>query len=597
MAKRPNPSPMDPVTGYARAVVDGQIVASRLVRQACQRHLGDLSRQAEKGLTWKADEAVKAIEFFREVLYLPENTDAGDTAGGIDVKSAEPQPFELQPWQAFIVGSVFGWYTVTGFRRFREAYIETAKGSGKTPLGAGMMLYLLIADGERGAQVFLAAVTRDQANLAWHDVVAMVDASPELRELLKDGRYAGELRVPEDGSFLKPVSSEKRGLDGKRVHGALVDELHEHPSPIVVNKMRAGTKGRRNALIVKTTNSGFDRTSVCWYHHEHSRKVLDGSVVNDAWFAFVCGLDPCESCITAGRWFPSEECEHCDDWKVEGPHWLKANPNLGVSLPWQYVRERVAQAIAKPDEVSDVLRFNFCVWTQGVSRAIDMGRWAICPAFPSASELAGALCFGCLDLGETDDFSAFGRLYVLKDGRVAIKMRYWLPESALVRFPDRPYQQWQREGLLAITDGDETDFAQVRAEILTECRTHGVVSLFYDTRSARQLAQELKGEGVDVVPIPQGWALNEAIKRTLSLVVDGMLCHEHEADPILPWMASNTVLQENQQTGFKRIAKDRSPEKIDGIAALVTGVEGALVRREREPEKTYEVVIYGGRRR
>ena len=130
-----------------------------------------------------------------------------------------------------------------------------------------MLLYLLVADGERGAQLFLAAVTRHQADVAWRDALAMVDASPHLRALLD--RRANNLAVEEDGSFLRPVSSEKRGLDGKRVAGALVDELHEHPNGIVVNKMRAGTKGRRNAMIIKATNSGFNRTSVCFQHHTY----------------------------------------------------------------------------------------------------------------------------------------------------------------------------------------------------------------------------------------------------------------------------------------------------------------------------------------
>jgi phage terminase large subunit-like protein len=178
----------------------------------------------------------------------------------------------LQPFQQFIVGSLFGWWTVQGFRRFREAYIETAKGSGKTPSAPGSCSICWWPMASAAPRCFSPRSPVSRRGIAWRDVLAMVDASPELRAAARrlDGR-ANELNVVEDGSFLKPVSSEKRGLDGKRVHGALVDELHEHATPVVVNKMRAGTKGQRNALIVKTTNSGFDRTSVCWHHHEHSR--------------------------------------------------------------------------------------------------------------------------------------------------------------------------------------------------------------------------------------------------------------------------------------------------------------------------------------
>ncbi len=585
----PNEIP-DPISVYARAVVAGTVVVSRLVKQACARHLQDVDRQSGLGLEWRPEYANRAIDFFAEVLCLPENTDAGELAQERE-EATEPRPFVLEPWQAFIVGSCFGWYTKQGFRRFREAYIETAKGSGKTPLGAGMMLYLLVADGQRGAQVFLAAVTREQSGYAWRDVLAMVDASQELKDLFGEGRRAAQLLVEEDGSFLKPVSSEKRGLDGKRVHGALVDELHEHATPIVVTKMRAGTKGMRNALIVKTTNSGFDRTSVCWHHHEYSRKVLDGTVQNESWFAFIAGLDPCQACLDSGKWFPSDDCEDCDQWHTEGPHWLKANPNLGVSLPWQYIRERVAQAKGMPSEVSDVLRFNFCVWTHGTSRAIDMGRWAACQPMPSDEELLGADCFGCLDLGETDDFSAWGRIWLLPDGRVAVKLRYWVPEIALERYPTRPYEQWKRAKILTVTDGDVTDYSKIRDAILADYKADGIQAVFYDTRTARETSQILAAEGLNMIQMIQGFQLNEAIKKLLELVVSGMLCHG--TDPILSWMASNAVLLTNGK-GERRIDKQRSSEKIDGIAALVMGIEGAIVRRERPPEKEFQMIFVGG---
>lgn len=570
----------DPVTQYARQAVAGEVVVSRLVRQACQRHLDDLSRADAGGLVWKPEMAQRVIDFFAEVLVLPENTDADETVD-VDAPASEPRPFVLQPWQQFIVGSLFGWYTAKGFRRYREALIETAKGSGKTPLCAGILLYMLVADGELGAQVYMAATTRDQARLAFVDAERMVDASPDLKAILD--RTVNNLAYPESGSFLRAISAERRGLDGKRVHGAMADELHEHPTPIVVNKMRAGTKGRRNALILKPTNSGFDRMSVLWQHHEYSRKVLDGTVQNDAWFAFICGLDPCPACVEQGKWFPSDECATCDDWKTEGPHWLKANPNLGVSLPWQYVRERVTQARDMPSEVSDVLRFNFCVWTQGASRAVDMGRWTGCAQFDDA-ELVGVDVYGGLDLGESDDLSAWARLYLLPDGRVAVKMRYWIPDAAIERFPNRPYTEWQRRQMLTVTEGDVTDYDRVEADILADCKADGVLAIAYDPRSAMALAQRLQGAGVQMVKTTQGFSLHEAIKKFLELVASGQLAHNR--DPILAWMASNVVLVTGTK-GEKRLAKEKSPEKIDGIAAVVTGIDWGIVRRERAQSSVY----------
>ncbi len=568
----------DPVTSYATEVVAGRIVASRLVVLACRRHLADLEQQFEKGLVWHQERAQDVVDFFAEVLFLPDNDEKDD--------ASTPTPFVLSPWQQFIAGSLFGWYTKAGHRRFKTGYVETGKGSGKTPFGAGVMLYLLVADGERGAQVYAAAVGKDQAKLAFTDAERMVDASPSLRRLID--RKVNNLAVLETGSFFRPVSSEKRGLDGKRVHGCLIDEEHEHPTAVVVNKMRAGTKGRLNALILEITNSGFDRHSICWQHHEYSRQVLQGTTTDDGWFAFVCGLDPCQTCVDAGKWFPSEDCATCDDWKVEGPHWLKANPNLGISLPWQYLRDRVHQAMGMPADVSDVLRFNFCVWTQGVSRAIDMGRWASCAPFPAASDLLGAPCYGGLDLGESDDFSAWVRLWLLDDGRVAAKWRFWVPEIALERYPSRAYDAWRRAGVLTVTEGDITDYRLMRETVLADCHADGVREIAFDPRSATETSVELDALGITMIKTLQGEALDEAIKRTLELVVEGKLCHGD--NPIATWMASNLVLRHGTY-GRKRIDKDKAPEKIDGLAALVTGIDWAVVRNPRNSQMVSVTVI------
>ena len=580
---------MDPVTAYATEVAAGRALGSRMVKAACARHLHDLKSQRERGLEWRPEAAQRALDFFAEVLFLPENTDAKDEISA--AASGVPQPFVLAPWQAFIVGSLFGWYTRQGFRRFREAYIETAKGSGKTPLGAGIMLYLLVADGERGAQVFLAAVSREQAGYAWKDCRSMVSASPELLALFgADGFRANELIVPEDGSYLKPVSSEKRGLDGKRVHGALVDELHEHATPIVVNKMRAGTKGRRNALIVKTTNSGFDRTSVCWHHHEYSRRVLDGIVKNEAWFAYICGLDPCETCAAEGKWFPADDCEVCDDWKTEGPHWLKANPNLGVSLPWQYVRERVEQAKGMPSEVSDVLRFNFCVWTQAHSRFLDGAVWTQRAGEMKASELVGAKCYGGLDLGQSDDFSAFVRVWVLPDGRFWMVPTFWIPSAALEAKAYRPYAEWQRaKALEVIPEAEVIDYGHVENAVKVLCQSSGVIEVAYDKRFAEQMAQNLTGAGITMVNTAQGFQLTEALRKLRDIVTDGTLTHD--GNPVMGWMGANLVVKHGPN-GSMRPDKDKAADKIDGQVAFVMALD-SIVRQPIVTEPQYQMFIYG----
>ena len=209
MAKHKNPSTTsrDPVTRYARGVVTGKIVAGPHVRDACRRHLRDLEDGPARGLFFDREAVARAIGFFRDVLVL----NGGEYEG---------VPYEPLGWQSFILGSLFGWNGPDGYRRFRVAYIETGKGSGKSPLAAGIGLYGMMADGEARAEVYAAATKKDQAMILFRDAVAMVDQSPQLtRRIHKSGvgANAWNLAYLQQGSFFRPISADD-GQSGPRPH-------------------------------------------------------------------------------------------------------------------------------------------------------------------------------------------------------------------------------------------------------------------------------------------------------------------------------------------------------------------------------------------
>lgn len=542
--------PSDPVTAYAESVTAGRTVAGPWVRMACARHLRDLRRP---DLTWDLNLASHALEFFPTCLRLYDG-------------EFEGQPFCLQPWQQFIVGSLFGWTGRGGARRFRHAYIEAGKGSGKTCLLAGIGLYGLVADGEPAAEIYAAAVARHQAGTMFRDAVEMAEASPALARRLDITKH--NIASLADASFFRPISSEGRSLDGKRVHMALIDEIHEHPTSIVVDKLRKGTKGRRQPLILEITNSGFDRTSVCWEHHEYSIRVVRGVTRDDSWFSYVCALDT----------------EPPDDPFVDESCWIKAVPNLGISLPLTYLRGEVARARGMPSETGITLRLNFCVWTQQRTRFIPIDRWlAVAEAKIPDAELVGVPCWVGLDLGQSDDFSACVVVWRLADGRVALRARFWIPERALQLHPDRPYEQWQREGALTVTEGDTTDYDLVEEEVGRLCRAWGVRDVGYDKRFAEQMALHLAGQGVDMIDTGQGFQLNEALATMLDLVKTGRLLHE--GHPVLTWMADNLVVKHGTK-GEVRPDKPSAKDKIDGMVALAMAIDRMI--RTSDAASVYE---------
>jgi phage terminase large subunit-like protein len=232
----PPAAPLDPVSHYARAVLDGTLVAGRAVRLACERHVRDLAQQRTEAFPYYFDIAAAEhiIGFFPSFLTLEDG-----------------RPFVLTDWLQFCLGSVFGWKRVTnGRRRFQVAYIETAKGSGKTPTLAGVGLYGLAFDDEASAQIFSAAFDKGQASLILNDAIRMAENSPDLREMLEIGKY--NIAHAASGSFFRATSSEHRSKSGPRPHYVLIDELHEHRDATVVTKLTAGFKFRRSRCSSKS---------------------------------------------------------------------------------------------------------------------------------------------------------------------------------------------------------------------------------------------------------------------------------------------------------------------------------------------------------
>ncbi len=531
---------------------DGLIVAGPLVRLACARHLTMRTLAGRKaghpeGYWFDEAAADTVFSFFEQILVL---SDTADDEG-------RKQPFLLRPYQAFIVGNLFGWKKRDGCRLYRDAYLEIGKGSGKTPLAAGIGLYGLVMDGELAPYIVSAANTQKQARFLWLDAQGMVEASPNLKPPIVDINANSLVYAPARGLF-EPISAEKRGLDGPRPHMGLMDEVHEHITSEVVGKIRQGAKRRRQPLFIEITNSGFDRTSICWAHHEHSRQVLQGIDRDDAWFAYVCALDK------------------DDDPLTDAACWPKANPGLPVLPTLEYIERAVAQAKSIPADANLILRLNFCVWTQSISRYFDPIAWAACAVAVPDHELVGAPCYAGFDSGQTDDFSAFARIWALPDGRVVARMRYWLPEAALETFRDRPYDVWRRAGRLEVTDGNVIYYDRIEDALVADCRASGVRAFHYDKAFVGQLGQHLKDNyGLPTVDQPQGYALNEAIHRLSADVASGRLCVGN--DPILAWMADNAVVRQGRRKEL-RLDKDASKDKIDGVVALAMAYMAMLLQ-------------------
>lgn len=548
-------------------MVAGHIVAGPWVRKACERHVRDLTEGPKRGLTWSIEKADRVYGYFRNVLRLN---------GG----QFEGKPFELRLWQAFLVGSLFGWLGADGYRRFRTGYVEIGKGNGKSPLAGGIGLYCMTADGEARAEVYAAASTKDQAMILFRDAVAMRQQSPTLeRHTIKyGGLNPWNMFYPKTDSFFRTISSDDK-QSGPRPHCALCDELHEHPDGTVVDMLEAGFKFRRQPLKLEITNSGFDRTSICFQHHEYSQRVLDQRVDDDAWFAYVCALD------------------RGDDWRDEKV-WPKANPNLGVSITDKYLREQTKKAAGMPAFASKVRRLNFCEWVDAATPWIDGDKWRSCEVKNlDLQQYRGTRCWAGLDLSARHDLTALALVFLRPDGSgYDAFVFFWAPQEGMRTREDRdrvPYTVWRDDGHLIATPGASVDYEYVARQVIDHREAYGLDAVAFDRYRIDDLIREFEEHGFDVtklnsdatasdVELARGLKLvnhgqgfkdmTPAVEALESAVTNGQL--RVRWNPVLTMCSANAVIVSGPAEE-KKFDKRKSRGRIDGIVALAMAVRCA----------------------
>ncbi len=546
-------SSVDPATQYALDVTSGKILAGPDIRASCARHLRDLDKGPERGLFWDVDAVKRVIDFFAKVLKL----NGGEHEG---------MPFVLLPWQSFIVGSLFGWKAADGTRRFRMSYTESGKGSGKSPLAGGIGLYLLMADKEPRAEVYAAATKKDQAMILFRDAVTMVEQSPALAQRIVPSGGPGKvwnLAFLQTGSFFKPISSDD-GQSGPRPHGALIDEVHEHKSNQVVEMMRAGTKGRRQALMFLITNSGHDKTSVCYEYHEYGRKVAAGDLEDDSFFSFICSLDEGDDP------FKDESC------------WPKANPSLGHTFTAKYLREQVTQARGMPSKESIVRRLNFCQWVDAADPWISSDTWMNCEGDFDLQELQGEECYGGLDLSGSRDLTALA-LFFPKQRKLFVE--FWTPKDTLLdraKTDHVPYDSWVRDGYVHAPPGKAVNYGFVAVRIGELAAMFSIKCLAFDQYRIKYLEPELENESVSIELIPHGQGYFKAqgsglwMPRSIELFEEklnnkAMIIRRN---PCLRWNAASAVLEADQKDN-RIFAKKKSTGRIDGVVAAAMAIGAA----------------------
>ncbi len=524
---------------YARAVASKEIDACRMVERACSRFLLDIGRS-----DWRYEaERVERVCSFAELM------------PHVKGKWARTREFIiLQDWQVFILACLFGFVDDLGRRRFRQAYIMLPRKQGKSVLAAVIGLYMLVMDGEAGAEVYCGATSEAQAWEVFRPAKLMAEkAGDEPGEFLAEfgATVAAKSIFTLDGSRFQPVIG-KPG-DGSSPHCAIIDEYHEHDSPDQFDTMLTGMGAREQPLALVITTAGDNLGGPCYDMQRFAEDVLEGHIGDDAFFAIIYTIDK------------------GDDWRDFGV-WRKANPNLGVSIFEDFLMARHQEAMNRPAKQGINLTKHLNVWVSSRDAWLSMADWQACASPITIEEAAGCEAWIGLDLATKIDVAAMVAKVRMADGRFAYFPFFYLPEAVVLEARSKnsaAYGGWAAAGHLILTPGDATDFEFIAEDLRKLLRHLDVQAVGYDPFQAHHLAQQMQAEGAPMIEYPmQTRTLSPPMREMEAAIVAGT--RVHTGNPMFDWMASNVTAKEDGRGNiYPRKPHGQDHLKIDGITAAL----------------------------
>ncbi|QOL80550.1 terminase large subunit [Pseudooceanicola spongiae] len=553
--------PVDhPVSAYARDVTEGRIIAGDLVRRACKRHLSDLETGRDRGLYFDPAGADRILNFAK-ILRHTEGALAG-------------QSFQLQPWQVFRMGSVFGWKReATGLRRFRNTYHQVGKKNGKTTDTAVPMLYSQLMDGEAAPQAYCAATTRDQAGLLFKGVKRMIKHSPVLTRGMDV--YRTQIETPDTDGMIACLSRDGNSSDGINPHFLARDEMHRWTDRELAETITESMIARTQPIDWVITTAGHDRASLCGELRDYAESVLRGDVEDDRFFAYVAE--------------PPVDCDPLDPTA-----WAMGNPNLDVSKPQADIKAAATLATIIAAKMPNFRRFHLNLWTEGAEAWIARDVWDQGDAKQpiDLARLRGKRAWIGLDLSNKVDTTAI--VVAIPDGEAVVVIAYiFLPEGPKgfihrAQTEKREFVGWQQAGWLEICRGGSVDEGEIRARLHWLKGFFDIQEVAYDPWGMKYLAERLEKEGFPMVEHRQGFAsMSNPMKRVEELVAQKRI--RHGGNPVLAWQVGNVHRDEDASENVKP-NKKKSTGRIDGAVAMIMAVGRAVAGQGKKKQREIETL-------
>lgn len=597
--------PSDPVTAYARDLVDGRLIAGDLQRYAGERHLRDLRDGEKRGLFWRFEaKAQRALEFFPAVLSIT----AGAKAG---------HPFDALPWHTFCVGSLFGWLKANGLLRFTNAWFETGKGQAKSPMMGAICLYLMGWYGIPRAQAYSIGQDKATANVLFKDAVAMCRANipgtpdGEIDTLVSrgkviirgEGENAFKIEHPETGSFFQSLANGD-ALSGPRPVVVAADEIHEFKSAHPIEtQMAALAKMPGDHLMLMGTNTPADNQPVGTEYSNFYQGVVRGDFNDDSAFSFIARVDKKD----AKTVFDNEEC------------WKKALPALGETFPIDNIRSEVTTARERTSKAMTVKRLYFGINTGSANFWMDdEAAWQAVQGKVDPAQLKGKRCWLSLDLSKKNDLTALTACWEDEvDGasHLFVKSWYWTIKAGLADRARRDvakYVEWAEDDRVAFTavEAATIDKTFIAGKVKELCAAQEVQFLAFDPAgiadfkaACEDIGFEVwiyegpdkpEGSGLKLIKHNQGkrrvfedrqLTMPTSVERLEDRILEGSITIDD--CPVTRMCAANAIIDTDGQDN-RCFDKARSRGRIDGIVTNAMAVGAAHMPVKAAPTSPWD---------
>lgn len=513
------------------------------------------------------------------------------------------QPFVPIPAAQQMLSRVFGWVRWSDkhqrwVRRFKTAQWWVGKKNAKSPIAAGVGLYLLTMDGEDGQKVYTAARDGGQAKIVHRHAIKMGQRSPILKQYLKFNKTTNTIEYPDTDSYYFLICGDnvnsQEGLNGS----CIIDELHVVDSELYSTLEYMGAS-RAEPLMFMVSTAGKDLTSIGKYLYDYGKQVEKGEARDITTFFEAFELPEKIS---------DEQLKLPDDITAEEEAerlkpWIAANPGWGITVDTEDFIAKLKAAQRSPAKFSRFKMYRGNQWQSGDSPFIDGDDWDACRVEYDDEEFIGRPCYGGIDLALMWDLSAFVLLFPwgrTKDNRRLMQYRvrpfFFLPEEGFLQLAQKVPSliDWRDRGFLTVTPGNTFDEETYRECVLEQRDKYDLRGVAYDPRYAHSLAQTLQdGHGIAVEKFNQSGITFAGPVDEMEKAICGHVLG-HDGNPVLTWNSQNVTVIE-RPGNLKLLAKPirGNHKKIDGIVAATMALAMSLSKPEVTSIYEEEGALFG----